>query len=72
MTNCLIFHFFTFLSYYLIISFIFYHFKANEIKASLLKPARAEAELGDIPNEFAINDVGSDKFIIKHTINCVK
>ena len=49
------FTFFTFLN----ILFVCYHFKANEIKTSLLKPVRIEAGLGGPPNEFTTNDVQS-------------
>ena len=59
------FTFFTFLN----ILFVCYHFKANEIKTSLLKPVRIEAGLGGPPNEFTTNDVQSGNFIIKHGIN---
>ena len=63
------FYFFTILNYHLNILFVCYHFKANEIKTSLLKPVRIEAGLGDPLNEFTTNDVESGKFIIKHGIN---
>ena len=51
--------FFTILNIHLNILFVCYHFKANEIKTSLLKPVRTEAGLGDPPNEFITNDVES-------------
>ena len=62
------FNFFTILNIHLKILFVCYHFKANEIKTSLLKPVRTEAGLGDPPNEFITNDVDSGNFI-KHGIN---
>ena len=65
------FHFYTILNYRLNISFTCYHFQANGIKTSLLKPARIEAGLGDPPNEFTTNHVESGNFIIKHSINFV-
>ena len=49
--------------------FVCYHFKANEIKTSLLKPVRIEAGLGDPLSEFTTNDAESGNFIIKHGIN---
>ena len=63
------FKFFTILNYHLNILFVCYHFKANEIKTSLLKPVRIEAGLGVPPSEFTTNDVESGNFIIKHGIN---
>ena len=57
------------LNCHLNILFACYHFKANEIKTSFLKPIRIEAGLGDPPNEFTTNDVESGNFIIKHGIN---
>ena len=58
----------TILNYQLNILFVCYHFKANEIKTSLLKPVRIEAGLGNPPSEFTTNDAESGNFI-KHGIN---
>ena len=59
----------TILNYHLSILFVCYHFNANEIKTSLLKPVRIEAGLGDPPSEFTTNDAESGNFIIKHGFN---
>ena len=70
--NCLLFLHFYNSKPSLNISFICFHFKANEIKTLFLNPVSIGPGLMDPPNQLTNNDLESGNFIIKHDSNSYK